>query len=74
MKEFNKAKYLYNIFNCIVFPVQLQIGIFDFEEEEIGTEHVAIATSKCIPSDILCRVQHPCQVLIALLHYWRRYT
>ena len=26
--------------------------IFDFKEEGTGTEHVAIATSKCVPSGI----------------------
>ena len=26
--------------------------IFDFEEEVTGTKHVAIATSKCVPSGI----------------------
>ena len=38
-----------------------------------GTELVAIATSKCVPSGIFRREQHPCQVSIALLHYWRRH-
>ena len=36
--------------------------IFDFKEEATGTEHVAIATSKCVPSGIFHRVQHPSQV------------
>ena len=44
--------------------------IFDFEEEATGTKHVAIAISKCVPSGIFSRLQHPCQVSIALLHYW----
>ena len=48
--------------------------IFDFKEEETGTEHVAIATSKCVASGIFRRVQQPCQVSIALLHYWWRYS
>ena len=48
--------------------------IFDFEEEETGTEHVVIATSKCVPSGIFRKVQHPCQVSIASFHYWRRYS
>ena len=65
---------LFNIFNCIFFPVQLQMAIFDFKEEGTGTEHVAAATSKCVPSGIFLRVQHPCQVSIALLHYWRIYS
>ena len=43
------------------------------KKQETETEHVAIATSKCVPSGIFRRVQHPCQVSIALLHYWRRY-
>ena len=47
----------FNIFNCIFCPVQLQMVIFHFKEEGAGTEHVAIATSKCVPSDILLRVQ-----------------
>ena len=42
--------------------------------KETGTEHVAIAASKCIPSGTFHRVQHPCQVSIALLHYWQRYS
>ena len=67
---------LFNIlvFNCILYPGQLQMVIFDFEEEGTGTEHVAIATPKCKPSGIFCRVQHPCQVSKALLHYWQRYS
>ena len=65
---------LFNIFNCIFCPVQLQMVIFDFKEEGTGTEHVAIATSKCVPSGISLGVQHPCQVSIALLHYWPRYS
>ena len=40
---------LYNNFNCISCAVQLQIVVFDFKEEGTGTEHVAIATTKCIP-------------------------
>ena len=47
---------------------------FDFKEEETGTEHVAIATSKCVSSGIFLRVQHPCLVSIALLHFRRRYS
>ena len=61
---------LFNIFNCIFCLVQLQMVIFDFIEKGIGTQHVAIATSKCVPSDIFHRVQHFCQVSITLLHYW----
>ena len=38
---------LFNIFNCIFCPVQPQMVKFDFKEEETGTEHVAVATSKC---------------------------
>ena len=44
------------------------------KRQETGTEHVAIATSKCEPSGIFHKVQHPCQVSIKLLHYWRRYS
>ena len=47
--------------------------IFNLKEEETGTDHVAIATSKCESSDIFLRVQYLCQVWIALLHYWRRF-
>ena len=67
---------LFNIFNCIFCPGQLQMVIFDFIEKGTGTEHVAMATSKCLPSGIFltCRVQHPCQVWVALLHYWPRYS
>ena len=60
---------LFNVFNCIFCPMQLQIVIFDFKEEGTGTEHVAIATLKCVPSGIFLRVQHPCQISMALLHY-----
>ena len=65
---------LFNIFNCIFCPMQLQMVVYDFKEEGTGTEHVAIATSKCVPSGIIRRVQHPCQVSMALLHYWWRYS
>ena len=44
------------------------------KRQETGTEHVTIATSKCVPSGIFRKVQHPCQVSIALLHYWQRYS
>ena len=40
--------------------------------QETGTEHVAIATLKCVPSGMFRRVLHPCQVSIVLLHYWQR--
>ena len=59
---------LFNIFNCIFYPVQLEMVIFDFKEDGTGTKHVVIATSKCVPSGIFHRVQHPCQVSIALLY------
>ena len=36
--------------------MQLQMVIFDFEEEETGTKHVATAASKCVPSGIFRRV------------------
>ena len=51
-------------------PVQLQMVIFDFKEEETETDHVFIATSKSVPSGIFLRVQQPCEVSIALLHYY----
>ena len=35
---------------------------FFLKRQETGTEHVAIATSKCEPSDIFLRVQYPCQI------------
>ena len=60
---------LFNIFSCILCPVQPQMVIFEFEEEGSGTKHVAIATPKCKPSGIFCKVQHPCQVSVALLLY-----
>ena len=47
---------------------------FILKGQEAGTEHVAIATSKCVPSGIFRRLQHSCQVSIALLYYWRRYS
>ena len=65
---------LCNIFNCTFFPVQVQMVIFNLEEEETGNKHVAIATSKCVLSGIFHRVQHSWQVSIALLHYWWRYA
>ena len=66
--------FLFNVFNYIFCLMQLQMVIFDFKEEGTGTEHVAIATLKCVSSGIFLRVQHPCQVSIALLHYWPRYS
>ena len=53
---------------CIFCPVQVQMVTL------AGTKHVAIATSKCVPSDIFLRVQHLCQISIELLHYWQRYS
>ena len=52
--------------------VESQMVIYNFEEA--GDWNRAIATSKCVPSDIFLMVQHPCQVSIALLHYWWRYS
>ena len=51
---------LFNAFNYILCPMQLQMVIFDFKEEWTGTEHVTIATIKCVPSGIFLRVQHSC--------------
>ena len=65
---------LEELINCILCLVQLQMVIFDFEEVGNGTEHVAIATSKCEPSGIFCRVQHPCQISKVLFYYWWRYS
>ena len=48
---------LFNLFNCIFCPMQLQMVIFDFKEEGTGIEHVAIATLKCLPTGIFLRVQ-----------------
>ena len=45
---------------------------FILKGQETGTEHVAIATSNCIPSGIFLRVQYRRQVSIELLHYWQR--
>ena len=45
------------------------VRYFILKRQETGTEHVAIATSKCVPSGIFHRVQHPCQVSIALLDF-----
>ena len=51
------------------------MAIFNVEEAgDWGTEHVAIATSKCVLSSIFRKVQHPYQVSIALLYYWHRYS
>ena len=47
---------LFNVFNYIFCPMQLQMVIFDFKEEGTGTEHVNIATLKCVPSGIFLRV------------------
>ena len=47
--------------------------VLDKRQKTTGTEHVAIATSKCKPSGIFRKVQHPCQVSITLLYYRRRY-
>ena len=58
---------LLNICKCIFCPVQLQMVIFYFKEEGTGTEHVAKATSKCIPFGTFLRVQHSSQVSIG--HY-----
>ena len=49
-------------FNCIFCPVQPKMVIFNLKEEETGTEHVALATSKCESSDIFLRVQYLCEV------------
>ena len=53
----------------IFWPVQLQMVIFDFKEEGTGTDHIAKATSQSVPCGIFCRVQQPCEVSTALLHY-----
>ena len=65
---------LFTICIGILCPVQLQMVIFDLKEEGTGTDHVAKATSKSVPSGIFRRVQQPCEVSIALLHYWQRYS
>ena len=48
--------------------------IFDFKVEGTGTyiSMLPEQTSKCVPSGIVCRLQHFCQVSIALLEYWPR--
>ena len=35
-------------------------GYFILKRQETGTKHVAMATSKYVPSGIFHRVQHPC--------------
>ena len=50
---------LFNIFNCVFCPVQLQIAIFDFKEEETATEHVST-----IDRDILNCVTQPFKMLL----------
>ena len=50
------------------------MAIFDLKKKETGTEHVAIATSKYAPSGVFLKVQHACQVSIALPHYLQRYS
>ena len=55
------------------FALSCKWYYFILKRQETGTEHVAIATSQCVTSGIFCRVQHPYQVSIALLHYWWRY-
>ena len=30
------------------------------KRQETGTEHVAMATSKCLSSGVFCRVKHAC--------------
>ena len=60
-----------NIF-CIFCPVQLQMVIFEFEDERDR----ACCQSK-IKMCTMCtfrRVQHPCQVSVALSHCWQRYS
>ena len=43
---------------------------FILKRQETGTKHGAIATLKCVPRGIFRRMQHPCQVSTALLHYY----
>ena len=42
---------------------------FILKGQEAGTEHVAIATSKCVPSGIFRRVQHPCIIGGEILNF-----
>ena len=65
---------LFNIFNCIFCTMQLQRVIFDLEEDKDWNRACCHSTSKWISSGIFHRVKHACQVSIALLHYWRRYS
>ena len=65
---------LFTICIGIFCPVQLPMITIDFKEEGTRTDRVAIATSKYVPSGIFRRVQKPCEVSIALLHYWQRYS
>ena len=63
-----------NVELAYVFDKTRYFALYILKRQETGTEHVAIATSKCVPSGIFGKVQHPCQDSIALLHYWRRYS
>ena len=43
---------------------------FILKRQETDTEHVAIATSKYVPSSIFRKVQHSGHGPTALLYYW----
>ena len=58
----------------VICLVESQMVIFNFEEPEDWNQACCHSNIKCVPSGIFCRVQHPCQVSIALLHYWWRYS
>ena len=44
------------------FALMSRKWYFILKRQETGTKHVAIVTSKCVPSGIFRRVQYPCQV------------
>ena len=49
--------------------MQLQMVISDFKGEGTGTEHVAIATLECVPSDRFHRAQHSCQRISGMTYF-----
>ena len=64
---------LFNIFSCICCPMQLPMVILNFKEEGTGKGACCHSNIKVCTIWYILRVQHHCQVSIALLHYWLRY-
>ena len=62
-----------NIF-CIFCPVQLQMVIFEFEDERDWNRACCQSKIKMCTMCTFRRVQHPCQVSVALPHCWQRYS